>query len=64
MMVFYADQLKAVQRDLEEREGPIPDPSLLEILRWKLGVSARTLLDMATGRDVSHQLPGFRDRAL
>ncbi len=53
-----------MQRDLEEREGPIPDPSLLEILRWKLGVSARTLVDVATGRDISHQLPGFRDRAL
>ena len=64
MMVFYADQLQAVQRDLEEREGPIPDPSLLGILRWKLGVLARTLVDVATGRDVSHQLPGFRDRAL
>jgi hypothetical protein len=64
MMVFYADQLRTVQRSIEEKEGPIPDPSFFEILRWKLGVSARTVADLVTGRDVDHQLPGFRDRAL
>lgn len=51
MMVFYADQLQAVQRDLEKKEGPIPDPSLLEILRWKLGLSARTLVDVVRRHD-------------
>jgi hypothetical protein len=64
VMVFYADQLQAMQRHLEESEGPIPDPSLLEIVRWKLGVSARTLVDLVTKRDFRARLPGLRSRAL
>ena len=51
MMVFYADQLQMVQRNLEEKEGPIPEPSLFEIMRWKVGVMARTFVDLATNRD-------------
>ncbi len=64
MMVFYADQLQVMQRHLEEREGPIPEPSLIEIVRWKLGVSARTLVDLVTKRDLRARLTDFRGRAL
>jgi hypothetical protein len=64
MKVYYSDQLRTLQRDLTRREGPIPEPSRFAILRWKLGVLARTTLDMITGRDVGNQLPGFRDKAL
>jgi hypothetical protein len=64
MKVYYADQLQTVQRDLAKREGPIPDPSRFAILQWKVGVLARTMVDVITGRDVGHQLPGFRDKAL
>ncbi|MCH7857505.1 MAG: DUF2652 domain-containing protein [Gemmatimonadetes bacterium] len=45
MMVFYAEQMASVQDELAKTEGPIPDPSLSQILRWKLGLWVRTLLD-------------------
>jgi hypothetical protein len=64
MMVFYGDQLQAMQRDLEEREGPIPEPTLFEILRWKIGVKARTLVDLLTNRDLRARSRGLRNRAL
>lgn len=64
MMVFYGDQLQAVQKELEEREGPIPEPSFFEILRWKLGVKARTLVDLVTNRDLKAQSPGLRNKVL
>ncbi len=54
MMVFYAEQLASVQEQLDNQEGPIPDPSLAQILRWKLGLLVRSLLDMVTRRS----LPG------
>lgn len=46
MMVYYPDQLAAVQRQLEREVGPVPEPSFLRILRWKLSVPFRTLFDM------------------
>ena len=46
MMVFYAEQLASVQDELEKTEGPLPDPSPFQILRWKLGLGARTILDL------------------
>ena len=49
-MVFYAEQLASVQERLANEEGPIPDPSLAQILRWKLGLLVRTLLDMLARR--------------
>ena len=50
MMVFYAEQLATLQDELGKTEGPIPDPSLFQILRWKLGLRVRTLLDMVKRR--------------
>ena len=50
MMVFYADQLASVQEQLDNEEGPIPDPSLFQVLSWKLSVALRTLVDMVTRR--------------
>lgn len=64
MMVFYADQLQALQRDLEEREGPIPEPSLPDIVRWKLGVWARTMVDLVTKRASRGRSSDLRDRIL
>ncbi len=49
-MVFFAEQLALVQEELDNEEGPIPDPSLAQILRWKLALLVRTLLDMVTRR--------------
>ncbi len=49
-MVFYAEQLASVQKRLDNEEGPIPDPSLFQVLSWKLSVRVRTLLDMVTRR--------------
>ncbi len=51
-MVFYAEQLASVQERLANEEGPIPDPSLAQILRWKLGLMVRTLVDMVTRRSL------------
>ncbi len=50
MMVFYAEQLASVQEQLDNEEGPIPDPSLFQVLSWKLNVLVRTLLDLVTRR--------------
>ena len=50
MMVFYAEQLASVQEQLDDEEGPIPDPSLFQVLSWKLGLLGHTLLDMVTRR--------------
>ena len=50
MMVFYAQQLATVQDELEKTEGPTPGPTPFQILRWKLGLWARTLLDMVLSR--------------
>lgn len=50
MMVYYPDQLAAVQKELAREVGPIPEPSLLKILRWKMGVPIRTLVDLLTRR--------------
>ena len=49
-MVFYAEQLASVQERLDNEEGPIPDPSLIQVLSWKLSVLVRTLLDMVARR--------------
>ncbi len=49
-MVFYAEQLASVQERLDKQEGPIPDPSLFQVLSWKLSVALRTLVDMVTRR--------------
>ncbi len=51
MIVFSAEQLASLQDELEKTEGPIPDPSLSQILRWKLGLLVRTLLDMVRWRN-------------
>ena len=50
-MVFYAEQLASVQEKLANEEGPIPNPSLAQILRWKLGLRVRTLLDLVISRN-------------
>ena len=50
MMVFYEEQLARVQEQLDEEEGPIPNPSLFRVLGWKLGVLVRTLFDLVTRR--------------
>ncbi len=47
MMVFYAEQLASVQERLDNEEGPIPDPSLFQVLSWKLSLLVRTLLRVA-----------------
>ncbi len=49
-VVFYAEQLASVQERLDDQEGPIPDPSLFQVLSWKLSVLLRTLVDMVTRR--------------
>ncbi len=49
-MVFYAEQLASVQERLDNEEGPIPDPSLFQVLSWKLSVLVRTLLDLVAPR--------------
>ena len=49
-MVFHAGQLASVQERLDNEEGPIPDPSLFQVLSWKLRVLVRTLLDLVTRR--------------
>ena len=49
-VVFYAEQLASVQERLDNEEGPIPDPSVAQVLRWKLGLMIHTLVDMVTGR--------------
>lgn len=64
MMVFYADQLRALQRDLEDREGPIPEPSLLEVMRWRLGVMVRTLVDLVRGRHSRARSQSLGNKAL
>jgi hypothetical protein len=46
MIVFYAAQLASVQDESQDVEGPIPHPTLLQILRWHLGLAVRTLLDV------------------
>ena len=51
MRVFYSGQLASVQDQLDEVEGPLPDPSLLEILRWKVGLALRTFLGRLTCRN-------------
>jgi Protein of unknown function (DUF2652) len=51
MRVFYSGQLASVQDQLDEVEGPLPDPSLLEILRWKVGVGLRTFVGRLTRRN-------------
>ena len=51
MMVFYAGQLASLQDELDKTEGPIPDPSLSQILRWNLGLRVRTLVDMVMRRN-------------
>ena len=51
MMVFDAEQLALLQQELDNKEGPIPDPSLFQVLRWKLGLRVRTLLDMVKRRE-------------
>ena len=50
MMVFYAGQLASLQEQLDDEEGPTPDPSLFQVLSWKLGLTVRTLLDMVPRR--------------
>ncbi len=57
MMVFDAEQLALVQQELDNKEGPIPDPSLFQILRWKLGLRVRTLLDMVKRRSPAGRSP-------
>ncbi len=49
-MVFYAEQLASVQERLDNEEGPIPDPSLFQVLSWTLSVRVRGLLDLVAGR--------------
>ena len=49
-MVFYAEQLASVQKRLDNEEGPISDPSLFQVLSWKLSVLVRTLLDLVARR--------------
>jgi hypothetical protein len=49
-MVFYAKQLASLQEQLDKEEGLIPDPSLAQILRWKLGLLVRTLSDLVAWR--------------
>ena len=51
MRVFYAEQLATVQDRLDEAEGPIPNPSLLAIIRWKVALPLRTLADRVAGRN-------------
>ncbi len=51
IMVFYEEQLASLQDELEKTEGPIPDPSLFQVLRWKLGLRVRTLVDMVKRRN-------------
>ena len=50
MMVFYADQLASIQEELDNEEGPIPNPPLSQVLSWKLSVLVRTLVDQVTRR--------------
>ena len=49
-MVFYEEQLASIQERFDNEEGPIPDPSLFQVLSWKLNVLVRTLLDLVTRR--------------
>ena len=62
MKVFYADQLRAVQKDLEDREGPIPEPSFLEIMSWRIGVMVRTLVGQVTKRPSRARLQSLSDK--
>ena len=62
MKVFYADQLRAVQKGLEDREGPIPEPSFFEVMSWRLGVMARTLVDQVTKRPSRARLQSLSDK--
>jgi hypothetical protein len=64
MKVFYSDQLRAVQKDLDEREGPIPEPSFFEVMSWRLGVMARTLVDQVTKRPSKGSLQSLSDKSL
>ena len=52
--MFDAEQLALLQQEFDNKEGPIPDPSLFQVLRLKLGLRVRTLLDMVRRRN----LPG------
>ena len=49
-MVFYEEQLASVQERFDNEEGPIPDPSLFQVLSWKCSMLLRTLADMVTRR--------------
>ncbi len=49
-MVFYAEQLASVQERLDNEEGPIPDPSLFQVLNWKPSVLVQTLFDLVARR--------------
>ena len=52
MILFYSEQLASIQDELDKNEGPIRDPSLLQILRWNLGLRFRTLLDLVVRQDL------------
>ena len=49
-MVFYEEQLASIQERFDNEEGPIPEPSLFQVLSWKLSLALRTLVDMVTRR--------------
>lgn len=47
--VFDEDQIGEVLQLLENEEGSLPEPSLGQIIKWRLKLMARSLLAMASG---------------
>ncbi|MCH7564703.1 MAG: DUF2652 domain-containing protein [Gemmatimonadetes bacterium] len=47
--VFDKDQIAEVLQLLENEEGYLPEPSLGQIIKWRLKLMARSLLAMASG---------------
>ncbi len=47
--VFDEDQIAEVLQLLESEEGCLPEPSLGQIIKWRLKLMARSLLAMASG---------------
>jgi hypothetical protein len=45
MLVFHADQLCRLQEAIDAKEGMIAEPRYLDVLRWRLRRSVRTVLD-------------------
>lgn len=47
--VFHEDQIAEAVRLVEAKEGPLPEPSIGQIIKWRLKLQARSLVDALTG---------------